>query len=76
MRSREAFYECTYVAGGERYALKVRAWTAAEAEAVFREALQSHGVDAPGLILVVGPGSAGSRRAAYAPVRGELASVS
>ncbi|HVP66487.1 MAG TPA: hypothetical protein VMT17_04415 [Anaeromyxobacteraceae bacterium] len=69
MRSREAFFDCTYVAGPERYTLKVRAWTAADAESIFREELESLGVDAPGLLLVVGPRGAGSRRSTYTPRR-------
>jgi len=66
MTSREAFFECTYTSAAGVYELEVRAWTASEAESLFREALRACGLRAPGTLVVCGPGGV-VRRATYGP---------
>ncbi len=51
-QSREAFFECSYTMGEERRTAHVRAWTASEAEKLFREELAAEGVPARGPIVV------------------------
>jgi hypothetical protein len=72
MSSREAFFECTYTSAAGEYELQVRAWSASEAESLFREALESAGVKAPGALLIFGPRGY-ARRATFAPASQEAA---
>lgn len=51
---RETFFECSFTSGYGRRTAHVRAWSAAEAERMFREDLAEEGVDAAGTIVVAG----------------------
>ncbi len=50
--AREAFFECSFTAGHRRKTAHVRAWTADEAEQLFREVLAGEGVAEAGTIVV------------------------
>ena len=52
-RTRENFYECSLTHGYDRLTSHVRAWSAAEAETVFRQELAEEGVEG-GTIVVAG----------------------
>jgi hypothetical protein len=59
-RTREAFFECSYTSGEASRTAHLRAWSAAEAEELFREVLAEEGVQADGPIVV-------TPRAAHVP---------
>jgi len=71
MTSRESFFECRYTSAVGVYELQVRAWTASEAESLFRDALEACGVTTPGAVVVVGPRGL-VRRSSYAPAAQEV----
>jgi hypothetical protein len=51
-RTREAFFECSFTSGEASRTAHLRAWSAAEAEELFREVLAEEGVRADGRIVV------------------------
>lgn len=76
MASRETFYEVVFTQGGEEARVLVRAWSAKEAEASVRHALQAEGIAVPAR-LVARPArrSAGARTAASSGQRGYAAAL-
>lgn len=56
---REAFFECSFTSAHDHRTAHVRAWTAEEAEDLFRDILLEDGVREPGSIVVAPEGFGG-----------------
>jgi hypothetical protein len=63
MTVRERFFECTYSTVAGDHVVHLRAWSAAEADLVFRRALAGAGITAPGTLVIRGPGASCARSA-------------
>ncbi len=72
MTSREPFYECMFVSERNEYRFHVRAWTADEAEAHLRSALESSGLTAEGEPRVLDSKGRLLRRSAFGGERSAI----
>jgi hypothetical protein len=63
MTVRERYFECTYSTAAGDHVVHLRAWSVAEADLLFRQALGGAGVTTPGTLVIRGPGASVARSA-------------